>query len=63
MRKRMTARNFDIVYSKTMICLSIMSERMNVAQPDQRAFLIVPEPMKVDMEDISSRGRMSAASC
>ncbi|MBP6162496.1 MAG: hypothetical protein KA485_06170, partial [Clostridia bacterium] len=50
----MTARNFDIVYSEDYdLLVDHVFERMERRlefQPDQRAFLIVPEPMKADME-------------
>ncbi len=50
----MTARIFDIVYSEDYdLLVDHIFERMERRlefQPDQRAFLIVPEPMKADME-------------
>ena len=50
----MSARNLDIVYSEDHDALidhifERVERRLEV-QPDQRAFLIVPEPMKADME-------------
>ncbi len=51
---RMSARNLDIVYSEDHDALidhifERVERRLEV-QPDQRAFLIVPEPMKADIE-------------